>query len=76
MQMGYHSFKRGDLVVWDGERDEGDDHMCEIMYACMVFTHRGQQRRLLITYQSDLNQFSINPWTSWKRVLEDTAGAM
>lgn len=68
--MGYKSFKRGDLVVWDGpieDDNEVDGEVIEVVYGCMVFNHRKQQRRYLITYSPELNSFSTNCWPSWKR---------
>lgn len=68
--MGYKSFKQGDIVVWDGGQVLGGEDVTkirEIVFACMVFDHRGQQRRYLITYDSKLDKFSLNAWTSWKR---------
>lgn len=65
--LGYQSFKRGDLVRWDGEQDH-EDEVVEVVYANMVFYHRNQQRRYLITYERKLDKFSIGTWTSWALV--------
>lgn len=68
MTMGYQSFKRGDVVMWDGDQLPGGEDAQEIVFACMIVEHRGQQRRYLITYEPTLGMFSLNAWTSWKRV--------
>lgn len=64
---GYQSFRRGDLVDWTGEKKPIDDAR-EVVYGCMVFEHRGQQRRVIITYSSKLDKFVVNCWNSWKRI--------
>lgn len=69
VSLGYHTFKRGDIVTWDprGEATCKDTPICEMVYGCMVFKDRKQQRRLLITYAEEVDTFSVNAWCSWTR---------
>lgn len=69
LDLGYRSYKRGDVVVWVGEESTPVAEICETVFACMVLDHRGQQRRFLITYSARINKFSVNAWTSWERKL-------
>lgn len=64
--LGYRSMKRGEVVIWNGEQVTKDQIIKEIIFACFVHTHRGQQRRYLITFEPTLCKFSINSWVSWK----------
>lgn len=67
--LGYHSFKRGDVVTWVGGSDvELECDVREVVFGCLVFNHRNQQRRYLITYARAESKFSINAWTSWTHV--------
>lgn len=83
LRMGYHTFRRGDLVLWtsgenhgaeDNPEDDDDrensvvEQCVEAVYGVMVFNVRSQQRRFLITFDRSLAKFSINSWVSWKRV--------
>lgn len=74
--LGYYSFKRGDIMQWDGEHNEGvsisKEPIREVVYAGMVLDNRGQQRRYLITYDRSMNKFSLNTWCSWKRELQSS----
>lgn len=75
--LGYETFKRGDMVEWCPNvhaQEEAEDDIFEVVYGCAVLKHRGQQRRYLITYAETLNQFSVNAWSSWKRVPVSSAG--
>lgn len=63
--LGYHSYKRGDIVLWNATNKD-EENIREIVFACMVFEHRSQQRRFLITYCAKVKKFSVNSWSAWK----------
>lgn len=66
--------KRGDIVKWTGEQDGFEGEVREIVFACMVFEHRKQQRRYLVTFEPALCNFSLNSWSSWKLVRVKSTG--
>lgn len=74
-RLGYHSFRRGDVVHWIGEDECAGDELVEqyreTVHSVMLFYQRSQQRRFLITFDESLSKFSINSWVSWARVLKD-----
>ena len=40
----------------------------EIVFGLMNFSHRTQQHRYIITYDMQLEQFSVGSWTGWRRI--------
>lgn len=73
---GYHTFRRGDVVVWIGEQEDEDIEYTEIVYGAISCSHRGQQRRFLLTYCVQQNLFSANTWCVWKRVLRSGVASL
>lgn len=77
-RLGYHTFRRGDVVKWIGEEgpikandSEVIEEYHEIVYGVLVYFQRAQQRRFLITYDKSLCAFSYNSWVAWTRCLKD-----
>ena len=60
---GMATFRRGDTVI-----STGPTGAQEAVYGVMIFNHRKQQHRYVITYDEQLEQFSMGSWTAWRRV--------
>ena len=59
---------RGDKIVYVGKDSPGGSQLQEIIFGVMVFEHRSQQNRYIISYDTSLEEFSVGPWTSWRRM--------
>ena len=49
-------------------KDDGKVYPEEIVYGVQVYQHRGQQRRNLISFDPARGKFSVNSWSSWRRI--------
>jgi hypothetical protein len=63
--LGYHTFRRGDVVGYIAGAD--NEYCEEIVFGVKVFNDGQQQRRYLITFNPTLQMFSVGAWTSWRR---------
>ena len=64
VRAGYRTLRRGDQVMYKDLHNSRP--LEETVYGVMVFDHRGQQRRQVITYNASAQCFSIAAWTSWR----------
>jgi hypothetical protein len=63
---GLGSFRFGDCVISTGSA--GTE---EVIFGVMSFFHRKQQNRYLITFDAQLEEFTVGPWTAWRRIPAD-----
>ena len=64
---GYHTFRHGDKLVYTDE--EVVDTIEEICMGVMLILYRRtQQLRFIVSFDSSLTEFSVAPWTAWRRI--------
>ena len=59
---GLATFRRGDCVI--STVGGGAE---EVVFGVTSFFHRKQQHRYLITFDAQLEDFSVGSWTAWRR---------
>jgi hypothetical protein len=63
---GLATFRRGDCVI--STVGGGAE---EVVFGVTSFFHRKQQHRYLITFDAQLEDFSVGSWTAWRRTPAD-----
>ena len=63
---GYHSIRRGDMLQYTGTCSGTPPE--EIAFGVLVFQHRNQQNRYIISFDPTTENFSVGTWTSWTRM--------
>ena len=67
---GYHTFRRGDRLVYIGKDNDTDSIIEGMCYGVLLATYgkKNQQLRLLVSFDNAAQEFSVSSWGSWKRV--------
>ena len=64
---GLATFRFGDSVISTGLVG-AEGSATETVFGVMSLSHRKQQHRYIISYDEQLEQFSVGSWTAWRRI--------
>jgi len=67
---GYHTFRRGDRLVYVGEDNDTHATIEAISFGLLIaeYGKKSQQLRFIISFDSSAHEFSVSSWDKWKRV--------